>query len=91
MKSKKNKSEIIREHLLSLPASRRSPTAVAKALNAKGHGVTRNLVSVVKTMMSKNNPDAMGRNLVIAKKFLDRVGGPAEAQRLISILNRIMD
>jgi hypothetical protein len=91
VKVKKNKTQVIREHLLSLPPSRRSPTAVAKELKAKGCRVTRGHVSVVKSTMGNRKPDPTGRRLLLAKKFLGEVGGSAEARRLIAIVSRIMN
>jgi hypothetical protein len=84
------KTEMIREHLRSLPSSDRSPTAVMKALRAKGCRVTRNHVSVVKTGMSRGGALSAGRELVLAKRFLDKVGGAAKARELISLVSRIV-
>ena len=83
------KTEIIRRHLESLPPSGRSPTMVMKALRAKGCRVTRNHVSVVKSSMGRGSLPA-GRELVLAKKFLDKVGGAAKARALIGLVSRIV-
>jgi hypothetical protein len=84
------KTEIIREHLRSLPPSDRSPTAVMKALRAKGCRVTRNHVSVVKTTMGRGGSLPAGRELVLAKRFLDKVGGAAKARELIGLVSKIV-
>jgi len=86
----KTRSSKIREHLLSLPAGRRSPTAVAKELTAKGCRVTRNHVSVVKSAMSNRWTISETKSLLLAKKFLEVAGSPAEARRLIGIVDRIV-
>lgn len=90
MKTKKTRSDLIREHLSSLPSHRRSPTAVAKALKAKGLNVTRNHVSVVKTHMSRGRASSSTRDLILAKRFLDAVGSPAKARRLITVIGKIV-
>lgn len=83
------KTEMIRKHLGSLPPSDRSPTKVMKALRAKGCRVTRNHVSVVKSDMGRVSLPA-GRELVLAKRFLDKVGGAAKAKALIGLVSRIV-
>ncbi len=91
MKSeKKTKTEAIRDHLLSLPPAQRAPTAVAAALRAKGVKVTRNHVSVVKSALVRPTRSGAERHLILAKKFLAAVGSPAEARRLITVIDRIM-
>jgi hypothetical protein len=85
------KTDMIREHLRSLPPSDRSPTAVMKALRKKGCRVTRNHVSVVKSGMSRGDSLPAGRDLVLAKRFLDKVGGTAKARELISLVSRIVN
>lgn len=87
---KKTKTDSIRDHLRSLPPARRAPTAVAEALRAKGIKVTRNHVSVVKSTMSRKAGRGSERQLLLAKKFLSRVGSPSEARRLINLVGRIM-
>lgn len=85
----KTKTDMIREHLRSLPRDRRGPTEVMKALRAKGCKVTRNHVSVVKSSMSRNRTKSVARDLLLAKRFLDAVGSPAEARRLITVVGKI--
>lgn len=89
MKTKKTKTDMIREHLSSLPKGRRSPTAVAKALHAKGCRVTRNHISVVKSSMGRTRASSSTRELLLAKRFLDAVGTAAEARRLITVVGKI--
>lgn len=91
MKTKKTRSDAIRQHLRSLPVHRRSPTAVAKALRAKGFKVTRNHVSVVKTHMTRGRAVSSTRDLILAKKFLDAVGSPAKAFRLLTVVGKIVN
>jgi hypothetical protein len=87
---KKTRTDIIREYLMSLPASERKPTAVAEALRARGCRVTRGHVSVVKTTMHRRESRSMGRDLVAAKKFLSMVGGSQRAKELIDIVGRVL-
>jgi hypothetical protein len=87
---KKTRSDAIRECLRSLPASKRSPTEVMKSLRSRGIKVTRNHVSVVKSLMSRSRGISAGEDLVLAKKFLDKVGGQERAQSLISLVSRII-
>lgn len=87
--TKKTKTDMIREHLRSLPPSDRSPTMVMKSLRAKGCRVTRNHVSVVKSGMERIPLPAV-RGLVLAKRFLDKVGGEANARALIGLVSRIV-
>jgi hypothetical protein len=47
-------------------------------------------VSVVKTGMSRGRSLPAGRELVLAKRFLDKVGGAAKARELISLVSRIV-
>jgi len=87
---KKTRSDAIRECLRSLPASKRSPTAVVKSLRSRGIKVTRNHVSVVKSLMFGRRGTSAGEDLVLAKKFLDKVGGQERARSLISLVSRIV-
>lgn len=89
-KVKKTKTDSIRDHLLSLPPSLRAPTAVMKTLRSKGVKVTRNHVSVVKSAISRKVARGTEKDLLLAKKFLSRVGSTAEARRLITLVGRIM-
>lgn len=91
LKTKKNRSEVIRDHLRSLRPSDRSPTAVAATLNSKGFKVTRNHVSVIKTQMTRGRTASVARELLLAKRFVAAVGSPAEARKLVTIVGRIMD
>ena len=86
----KTKTDEIRDYLLSLPPTRRGPTAAVKALKTKGVRVTRNHVSVVKSNLSRISNAGTERRLILAKKFLSKVGSPSEARRLIAIVSRIM-
>lgn len=86
----KTKTDEIRDYLLSLPPTRRSPTAVVKSLKAKGVKVTRNHVSVVKSNLSRISNAGTERRLILASKFLSKVGSLSEARRLIAVVSRIM-
>lgn len=90
MNTDKTRTDVIREHLRSLPKGDRSPTAVMKALRAKGCRVTRNHVSVVKSSMSRSRSKNGTRDLILAKRFLSAVGSPAEARRLITVVGKII-
>jgi hypothetical protein len=61
-----------------------------KALRAKGCKVTRSHVSVVKTAIGRRKSISAGRELVLAKRFLDKVGGAAKARDLISLVSKIV-
>lgn len=88
--SKKNRTQVIREYLNSLPVSERSPTAAVAALRARGVKVTRSHVSVVKSAMGDEYSSA-NEELLLAKRFLDKVGGAAKAHSLISVVNSIIE
>ena len=88
---KKTKTDIIREHLRSLTPSDRSPTKVMKALRVKGCRVTRNHVSVVKSLMGRDRAISVGRELVLAKRFIEKVGCPSRARNLIGIVSKIIN
>lgn len=89
MKSKKTKTQIVREYLKSLPSDQRRPTDVATALNERGVKVTRNLVSVVKTQMSRVAPPASDA-LLMAKRLIETAGDAQRAKELVEVVARIM-
>lgn len=87
-----NKSEAIREQLKI--SKDHSPTAIVKALKAKGITVTTGLVSVVKNMRRKSEKASrIGRHAAIltqARQFLRDAGGPDEAKQLIDLIHGII-
>lgn len=89
-RSRKSRTQVIRDYLNSLPVSERSPTAAVAALRAKGIKVTRSHVSVVKSSMADMTP-SVHHELLLAKKFLDQVGGADKAKSLISVVSSIID
>ena len=89
-KSRKTRSQMIREYLKSLPPSDRNPTAVAVAMKARGVNVTRNLVSVVKSSMARQASPAQD-GLMIAKRLLEAVAGDAQrAKEMVEVVARIL-
>jgi hypothetical protein len=92
VKKNLNKSDAIREHLRS--SRNHNPTAVVKALKAKGISVSRGLVSVVKHSRRKSEKASrIGRHAAIltqARHFLREAGGPEEAKQLIDLIHGII-
>lgn len=85
----KTKTDLIRAALRSRPRSDRSPTAIVKSLRAAGHSVTRGHVSVVKSTMEQRKTPSV-RELVLAKRFLAKVGGASNARAIIGVLSKII-
>lgn len=84
MKTKeKSRSQIIREYLLSLDPSERSPTKVSKALKEKGVDVTVHHVGMVKLYIRRSLEKKTKKN-----KQVDNVDSILIAKRLLKHCNQ---
>lgn len=83
-----NKSSAIRKQLRS--SRNHNPTAIVKALKAKGISVSPGLVSVVKFNRRKPKISHHAAILTHAKQFLRAAGGPEEAKNLIDLIHKIV-
>lgn len=87
---KVNKSEEIRKHLKT--ARDKSPTAVVKALKAKGIEVSTGLVSVVKNGRSSASGKTFtftSSGLASAKVFVKKAGGLQAAKNLLEVVRKV--